>query len=236
MSEFDKEAEREKLREQFAEDDDRADTQRMSELLLKGATMTNRHCDDCGDPVFRWEGEEFCPSCSAGETAGGEGSAASAGNGAPAGDSAPAGATESASPGTNATVGADSPAGGDDAPASAPPNANQLPDAAQAGGAASGRSTDAGGVSPEDFASVADDASADAGGRQPPADGQRANAAPSQSAQTADLGAARASLSRTVTRFAQEAERADDLARAREYLDAVAAAADALAAVRRAGR
>jgi len=217
MSEFDKEAEREKLREQFAEDDDRADTQRMSELLLKGATMTNRHCDDCGDPIFRWEGEEFCPSCSAGETAGGEGSAASAGSGAPAGDSAPAGATESASPGTNATAGADSPAGGDGAPASAPPNANQSPDAARAAGAASGRS-------------------ADAGGRHPPADGQRANAAPSQSAQTADLGAARASLSRTVTRFAQEAERADDLARAREYLDAVADAADALAAVRRVER
>jgi len=61
---FDKEAEREKLREKFADDEEeRAHTQRMSELLLQGATMTNRHCDDCGDPIFRKDGQEFCPTC-----------------------------------------------------------------------------------------------------------------------------------------------------------------------------
>lgn len=61
---FDKEAEREKLREKFADDDQKREhTQRMSELLLKGATMTNRHCDDCGDPIFRQDGQEFCPTC-----------------------------------------------------------------------------------------------------------------------------------------------------------------------------
>jgi uncharacterized Zn finger protein (UPF0148 family) len=61
---FDKEAEKEKLREQLAaEEEDRQSTQHMSELLLKGATMTNRHCDQCGDPLFRHEGREFCPSC-----------------------------------------------------------------------------------------------------------------------------------------------------------------------------
>ncbi|MFC4405318.1 Sjogren's syndrome/scleroderma autoantigen 1 family protein [Haloarchaeobius iranensis] len=65
--EFDKEAEREKLREQFAtEEEEREQTRRMSELLLKGATMTNRHCDRCGDPVFRQNGQEFCPSCQGG--------------------------------------------------------------------------------------------------------------------------------------------------------------------------
>jgi uncharacterized Zn finger protein (UPF0148 family) len=68
MSEFDKEAEREKLRKQFAEDErKRETTQRMSELLLKGATMTNAHCDTCGDPIFRWQDEQFCPTCSAAE-------------------------------------------------------------------------------------------------------------------------------------------------------------------------
>ncbi len=42
MSDFDKEAEREKLREKFEqEEDNRAATEQMSELLLKGATMTN---------------------------------------------------------------------------------------------------------------------------------------------------------------------------------------------------
>lgn len=62
--EFDKEAEREKLRKKFAEDEEkRSATQRMSELLLQGATMTNKHCDNCGDPLFRDNGQTFCPTC-----------------------------------------------------------------------------------------------------------------------------------------------------------------------------
>lgn len=76
MSEdFDKEAEREKLREQFEADQQRREaTQQMSELLLKGATMTNKHCDTCGDPVFRHDGQEFCANCQtvATEGSGGE--------------------------------------------------------------------------------------------------------------------------------------------------------------------
>ncbi|MFC6725176.1 Sjogren's syndrome/scleroderma autoantigen 1 family protein, partial [Halobium palmae] len=64
MSDFDKEAEREKLREKYERDQEkRESTQRMSELLLKGATMTNRHCDACGDPIFRYQGQAFCPTC-----------------------------------------------------------------------------------------------------------------------------------------------------------------------------
>ncbi|MCL7417327.1 MAG: hypothetical protein M8354_05745 [Halalkalicoccus sp.] len=63
---FDKEAEREKLRKKYAnERQDREATQRMSDLLLQGATMTNKHCDRCGDPIFRYEGQEFCASCQA---------------------------------------------------------------------------------------------------------------------------------------------------------------------------
>lgn len=65
MSEgFDKEAERERLRKKY--EDDRADreaTERMSELLLQGATMTNKHCNQCGTPIFRYQDQEFCPSC-----------------------------------------------------------------------------------------------------------------------------------------------------------------------------
>ncbi len=61
---FDKEAEREKLRKKYEEDQQkRESTQRMSELLLQGATMTNEHCDRCGNPRFRYEGDTFCPSC-----------------------------------------------------------------------------------------------------------------------------------------------------------------------------
>lgn len=62
--EFDREAERERLRRQLEEEEeDRKATQQMSELLLKGATMTNKHCDQCGDPIFRYQGQEFCPTC-----------------------------------------------------------------------------------------------------------------------------------------------------------------------------
>ncbi|MFC6767638.1 Sjogren's syndrome/scleroderma autoantigen 1 family protein, partial [Natrinema soli] len=64
MSDFDKEAEREKLREKYERDKaEREATQRMSDLLLKGATMTNAHCGTCGDPLFQHEGTTFCPSC-----------------------------------------------------------------------------------------------------------------------------------------------------------------------------
>ncbi|WP_276252117.1 Sjogren's syndrome/scleroderma autoantigen 1 family protein [Haloarcula rara] len=64
MSDFDKEAEREKLREKYGkEEEKRKATEQMSELLLKGATMTNAHCTDCGDPIFRYDGQEFCPTC-----------------------------------------------------------------------------------------------------------------------------------------------------------------------------
>jgi len=66
MSGFDEEAERERLREKYEQDEEnRASTQRMSELLLKGATMTNSHCDACGDPLFRYDGQTFCPTCQA---------------------------------------------------------------------------------------------------------------------------------------------------------------------------
>jgi uncharacterized Zn finger protein (UPF0148 family) len=64
MSDFDREAEREKLREKYERDKEkRAASERMSELLLQGATMTNRHCPACRSPVFRYDGREFCPTC-----------------------------------------------------------------------------------------------------------------------------------------------------------------------------
>ena len=38
----------------------------MSELLLQGATMTNEHCENCGDPLFRDGDRTFCPTCHGG--------------------------------------------------------------------------------------------------------------------------------------------------------------------------
>jgi uncharacterized Zn finger protein (UPF0148 family) len=64
MSDFDREAEREKLREKYEKDKQKREaSERMSELLLQGATMTNRHCPECHSPVFRYDGREFCPTC-----------------------------------------------------------------------------------------------------------------------------------------------------------------------------
>lgn len=64
MSDFDREAERERLREKYEQDrTEREATERMSELLLQGATMTNAHCSECGDPIFRYDGQEFCATC-----------------------------------------------------------------------------------------------------------------------------------------------------------------------------
>ncbi len=64
MSDFDEEAERERLRKKYEQDKQKREaTEKMSELLLQGATMTSAHCSECGDPVFRYDGQEFCATC-----------------------------------------------------------------------------------------------------------------------------------------------------------------------------
>jgi len=116
MSDFDEEAERERLREKYERDQEkRESTERMSELLLKGATMTNAHCETCGDPIFRYDGEEFCPTCqevvtadeSADAESEGESDAPGGEGGVPSGgeaDAETAGDAETpAEPGTDAT-------------------------------------------------------------------------------------------------------------------------------------
>lgn len=86
--EFDREAERERLRRQLEEEEeDRKATQQMSELLLKGATMTNRHCDQCGDPIFRYQGQAFCPTCQRTVAGGGGDTQAAADQDAPSAES-----------------------------------------------------------------------------------------------------------------------------------------------------
>lgn len=73
MSDFDREAERKKLREKYERDKAKREaSERMSELLLKGATMTNRHCPACHSPVFRYDGQQFCPTCETEITEAGE--------------------------------------------------------------------------------------------------------------------------------------------------------------------
>ena len=221
---FDKEAEREKLREKFADDArKREHTQRMSELLLKGATMTNRHCEACGDPIFRHDGREFCPTCGDG-TAGGSETGGESQAAADAAVEAEGDATDAAATGGTADAAA---TGGVD-PAE---NSSNGVDAAVAGGE-SGSTSPAAGSSrrsePQRSRSPQRQGSRRPDSRRP----ESGRAVPRQSADDAGgIDAARASLTRTLTRFARAAEEADDPRRARDRLAAAREAAEALAAL-----
>jgi uncharacterized Zn finger protein (UPF0148 family) len=213
MSDFDKEAERERLREKYeAEEEDREATEKMSELLLQGATMTNKHCDACGSPIFRYDGQEFCPTCEevVGEAEGDQQPAENGRQGAADGQQA---AGQQAEAGQEATEGQETGAerteraGGAAAEQAVPPTPTQAePPARQ---------------EPEPEPPTTPDPPARQEG------GDRGHSA-------GDLSAARASLERTITRYARLAEEADDVGRAREYLAASREAAETLSAVRNA--
>ncbi|WP_096394703.1 Sjogren's syndrome/scleroderma autoantigen 1 family protein [Halorubrum trapanicum] len=241
---FDKEAEREKLREKFAEDEKKREhTQQMSELLLKGATMTNRHCGECGDPIFRYDGREFCPTC--GNEAGG---AAEAGE-------APAEAGDAPAEADGASVEAgDAPADAGDAPAvatgtSTEADAEEGVDAAAENGAVDSGANEPGrsesppstaapqGSTPSQESAPSQDSASprrSSPQRSEPQRSEPQQSVPSRSADDAEgVGAARASLTRTLTRFARAAEETDDPRRARDHLEAAREAAEALAALNR---
>ncbi|MFW5917768.1 MAG: Sjogren's syndrome/scleroderma autoantigen 1 family protein [Halorubrum sp.] len=208
---FDKEAEREKLREKFAEDEQKREhTQRMSELLLKGATMTNRHCDDCGDPIFRQDGREFCPTChtvDAADVADAAVATGAAETADSAGTADAAGAVDAADTSAIDTSAADVSA--------SPPTTD------------SGSST-ATGASNTETGSTAGNASRTTGNASRTT---RETPTVSDAVETAGVADARASLTRTLTRFARAAEETDDPRRAREHLQAAREAAETLAAL-----
>ena len=233
--EFDKEAEREKLRKKFAEDErKREHTQRLSELLLQGATMTNRHCETCGDPIFRHEGHEFCPTCHATE----DGYEVPVETPAAADDDATGTAESDAGESTtDATGTAESDATGSatttrDADVTTPADAESPVSSAVSeateDGAATGEPTaptshvaeaEPESTPPESDAAVT-----------PPASGAGARRA---GADVGDVTAARDAIIETLTRFAQAAAETDDPRRARERLAAAREAAETLAALDR---
>ncbi|PSQ12400.1 hypothetical protein BRC93_02180 [Halobacteriales archaeon QS_5_70_15] len=213
MSDFDKEAEREKLREKFERDrQKREQSERMSELLLKGATMTNKH-HDCGSPIFRWEGEEFCPSC-----------------GGPNG----AGGTDTEAPGTGSGGG---PAESVEATGEATPD--QVDGAVDA--ASDAAEIDVTTEPAEEGGEATDPTPARSGGttRSRPESGTAGG--PERGGGPAageGVAAARASLERTLAAVAREAEETPttDLSRKRNLVAAARETAEALEATRRAGR
>jgi len=223
MSDFDKEAEREKLREKYEhEQQNREATERMSDLLLKGATMTNAHCGTCGDPIFRHEGQEFCPTCQEvltedGETQPAESAAEPTPTDGPETGVDAASATD-VSTGVETTEDAD--AEFDDGAGAQAPGQQPTLDRSQT----SVESTHAHDQNNQARIPEPSGTGAESGDQSPTDAGGES------------LASARASLSRTVTRLARRAEASDDLERARAYLAATEEAADALAAVERADR
>jgi uncharacterized Zn finger protein (UPF0148 family) len=208
MSDFDKEAEREKLRKRFAEEDEKRETtEQMSELLLQGATMTDTHCDNCGSPLFRYDGQTFCPSCQQ---------------------------TAAESETDDRTTTPDS-TPTDDEPT--PANADEQRTAAEQSHPRQDRSAsqtaqqhrDSGSASPRRAPPSQTDDTRERGERQP-------EPTTSPAGGTEGLGAAEESLSRTLAELTATAEETNDLGRTREHLAAAREAAEALDAVRTARR
>jgi len=229
MSDFDKEAEREKLREKYGEEaEKRAATEQMSELLLKGATMTNAHCTDCGDPIFRYDGQEFWPTCQ-------KPVAREPAEGGDTDDGTQGDHIEVADPSDDAAVqfGADE---DQPAPDTAVDPAQSTPDESPAehGRADEEPVTPNHGKSPD----VHHDES-EHHQEEPPEPRHGSHEEPSHHGPeqhdhgvTAELDAAESHLAETVHRFARRAAETDDPRRARDHLAAAREAAEALDAVR----
>ena len=262
MSDFDKEAEREKLREKYGEEaEKRKATEQMSELLLKGATMTNAHCTDCGDPIFRYDGQEFCPTCQ---------KPVARDQGESDADDDQTDHIEVADPSDEATVqfgdGADEqsanraaeaadeqPANGgveaaDEQPANggveaadeqianrATEAADEQPDTARQPPAAGSMGDTTREIPSADPDRTPGATGADAGSELTASDSPSAGRPTSPGADdsvTTELSAAEGLLAETVHRFAQRAADTDDPRTAREHLKAAREAAEALDAVR----
>jgi uncharacterized Zn finger protein (UPF0148 family) len=231
MSEdFDREAEKERLRKKLEDDQEtRKATEHMSDLLLKGATMTNHHCDACGDPIFRYDGQEFCPTC--GEQVGEDGA-------------------ERANPDDEGETDADT-ANGGDRPGDGRDDDDEnrrddgavvaARDAAGETADTEGTTDDAGttdtGPSPARHrdATPGQPAGAAASRGSPRGESTERDSGPAQEASPpargGDIEEVRATLVRTLSSLTARAEAAEDPGRARDLLGAAHEAAETLAAV-----
>ena len=221
MSDFDKEAEREKLRKKYADDEDkRANTKRMSELLLKGATMTNQHCDSCGDPLFRHNGQTFCPTCQADSQ---QAAAQSDGTQQPITDQS--GDTDTPRP-ADAESTPEQPADN-----TAQPN-QSTPSQPTTNGQSTQADTQPTTNTPQSPATQPSQPTATQSSQSTPKPSQPMPQ-PSSPATAGDSGLhdARQSLAATVTRFSQRAAETDDPRRAKELLSAAREAAETLRAL-----
>jgi uncharacterized Zn finger protein (UPF0148 family) len=228
MSDFDREAEREKLREQFERDKQkRESSERMSELLLQGATMTNRHCPACHSPVFRYDGKEFCPTCQREVTEDGEFADAAQADGEATAESADAPAATDEAADADDAAGVDREADADVERAASPESA-ETPETEPA----DERPAE---TEPADEPTeAAETRPAPARDRRParvdpPARRER----PTTESGTGDLGEAEAALVREITALTQQAEETRDVGRKRDLFAAAREATETLRELRR---
>ena len=238
---FDREAEREKLREKYERDKAKREaSERMSELLLQGATMTNRHCPECHSPVFTYEGTAFCPTCQRevtedGELAGEAGAGAESGDAGPTDDgaaTADAGPTDDAENGEAAAVSADGKTVGESHPESG--TAPEADATGEPAGAAES-SVDEERTGPR------------SAGRRQPSEETRPAPTPERRPARVDpparreerggerrgLDDAEAALVREITNLTRRAEETRDVGRKRDFFAAAREAAETLETVRR---
>lgn len=245
MSDFDKEAEREKLREKYEQDkQEREATQRMSDLLLKGARMTNTHCSTCGDPLFQQNGTTFCPSCHGSV----EGVEASPADESPTQDPQPANASDGQTP-----------APGSEADVATSMDASESVDPSEPVDTSDSTADRTDSATPEQASSAhprdgsIDPSSADRTAAQP-SETRDESPTPSRSAATnatnrssrgrasddrpapvaveGDLETAHDALVESLERFARKAAETDDPRYAKECLEAAREASEALSALR----
>lgn len=236
MSDFDEEAERERLREKYEQDREKREaTEQMSELLLQGATMTNAHCSECGDPIFRYEGQEFCATCE--RAVDRNGSAETDEQETDDSDSNEQGTVEVTTPDDDRRVvfgrdGENPPEAGDSTQSTRreqttdrdPHHEAEPPARRDADPPAEQQTND---VPAKDNGTVGASA-AGIGTAGAPEGDVEATRTPE-----GDVGAARAALTRTLVRFSERAEATDDPRRAREHLETAREAAATLAELRR---
>ncbi len=224
MSDFDREAEREKLREKYERDKEKREaSERMSELLLQGATMTNRHCPECQSPVFRYEGREFCPTCEKEVAADGEEAGREDGRSTASRGSGPE--TEDPTPKTEAETAGD--IEGDGTETDAEPGSAPGADPEQASGSPPRPARD------RRPARVDPPASADAGGN---ADAERDGSGERIAGPEADYGTlqeAERTLVDEIASLSRRAAETRDIGRKRDLLAAAREAAETLETVRR---
>ena len=223
---FDEDAVREELREKYEEErEGREATARMSELLLQGATMTNDHCDRCGSPLFRQEGQTFCPNCQhAAKEAQAEGTQQSQGGQSP---EQMVQGQQPQSQGQEAQDSKTSPGGAEATSDEASADGQQSPPAA---GRTAGRRTppsqqDGEATQPQQRDRAP---TTDAPARHDPSTRDLPEHAPTATA----TGPAGDALESTIAALARRAASADDPRTAREYLEAAREAAEALATLR----